>query len=98
MVTKMGRGQQAHLICSDCGTRLPSRGSERGRKGVGRLITASLLLASGLTAAGLMWVYDHQNPSLLDEEGINLRESRPENRRSGEKLRRWIVVPGASDR
>ncbi len=88
MVSKLGQGRQAQLICCDCGLRLvSSRGPGFRRRG--QLITVMLLTLFGLTAGGLMLLWEHHNPSLLDAEGLNLNEPRD----GQTERKRWIVVP-----
>ena len=88
MVSKLGQGRQAQLICCDCGLRLGSSSGPRFRRR-GQLITVVLLSLFGLTAGGLMLLWEHHNPSLLDEEGLNLNEPRE----GQAERKRWIVVP-----
>jgi hypothetical protein len=91
MVSKVGTGPSAHLICSDCGlTRA------QGVKGVrasplGQLISCLLMASFVVTAVGLMAIKDQQSPSLLDEQGMPLNETREGLDKA---RRRWIVVPG----
>jgi hypothetical protein len=44
-----------------------------------------------LTAVGLMAIKDQQSPSLLEEQGMQLNETREGVDKA---RRRWIVVPG----
>jgi hypothetical protein len=44
-----------------------------------------------VTAVGLMAIKDQQSPSLLDEQGMPLNETREGLDKA---RRRWIVVPG----
>jgi hypothetical protein len=91
MVSKVGAGRSAHLICSDCG--LPRRAKANGMRAspVGQLISWLLMAIFVLTAVGLMAIKDQQSPSLLDEQGIDLNEG---NDGGNERRRRWVVVPG----
>ena len=89
MVSKLNSGSQTQLICCDCGLRLgSSRGPRFRRRGL--LITVVLLALFSLTAGGLMLLWEQHNPSLLDEEGLNLNE--PRDPTKGES-KRWILVP-----
>lgn len=94
MVSKLGRGNQARLICCDCGfdCSRPKPQSQRGWRR-SQLITVGLILLFGLTAGGLMLLNELENPSLLDEDSINLREPRINK----DKSHRWrSVVPRSS--
>ncbi len=91
MVSKAGRGREARLICSDCGLRLNPVVAPRPRQRRNHLGTALLLVVFALTAAGLMLISEHLNPSLMEEEGINLNQERQPKQ---DESKRWIVVPG----
>ena len=96
MVSKVGRGSQAHLICSDCGLRLSHASGSAPKGGLNQLSTVLLLVLFGLTAAGLMTLNDLHNHSLMKEdEGMNLNEERAPN---NSESKRWIVVPRAPTR
>lgn len=96
MVSKVGRGSQAHLICSDCGLRLSTTPGSAPKRGLNQLSTVLLLVLFGLTAAGLMTLNDLHNQSLLKEdEGMNLNEERSQNT---SESKRWIVIPRAPTR
>jgi hypothetical protein len=91
MVSKVGTGPSAHLICSDCG--LPRRDAVKGISvnPLGQLISVLLIAGIAVTAVGLMVLKDHQSPSLMDEQGMELNQSREEGI---QRRRRWVVVPG----
>jgi len=90
MISKVGRGSSAHLICSDCG--LPLREPVRGMRSspIGQLVSWLLMGSFVMTAIGLMAIKDQQSPSLLDEQGLDLNQ----NREMTQQRRRWVVVPG----
>ena len=91
MVSKVGTGQSAHLICSDCGLPRPEgvRGVRASR--LGQLISWLLMGGFVLTAVGLMAIKDQQSPSLMEEQGMQLNQSREGD---NQQQRRWVVVPG----
>jgi hypothetical protein len=91
MVSKVGTGQSAHLICSDCGLRRPARSGGVRASPVGQLVSWLLMAIFVLTAIGLMAIKDQQRPSLLDEQSIDLNQ---DNEGGNQKRRRWVVVPG----
>ena len=93
MVSKVGTGQSAHLICSDCG--LPRQAKAGGVRAspVGQMISWLLMAIFILTAVGLMAIKDQQSPSLLDEQGIDLNQSK-EGNGNDQQRRRWVVIPG----
>lgn len=91
MVSKVGTGQSAQLICSDCG--LPQAQGVKGVRAspIGQLVSVVLMAGFVVTAVGLMAIKDQQSPSLMDEQGIQLNETREGVDKA---RRRWIVVPG----
>lgn len=91
MVSKVGRGSQVHLVCSDCALRLSATEIPATQSRPRQLGTLLLLLLFVLTAGGVMLLSELHSPSLLQEnEGMNLNEARsPKNSES----KRWIVVP-----
>jgi len=91
MVSKVGTGPSAHLICSDCG--LPRAQGVKGVRAspLGQLISWLLMGGFVLTAVGLMAIKDQQSPSLLEEQGVELNQG---NGGDNPRRRRWVVVPG----
>lgn len=92
MVSKLGRGRQAQLICCDCS--LPLGGGHSSGQRILQITTIALLLLFGLTAYGLMALQERLRPSLEEDETVELHERRtphPENKR-------WILVPRAPTR
>ncbi|MBM5801149.1 MAG: hypothetical protein FJ077_10035 [Cyanobacteria bacterium K_DeepCast_35m_m2_023] len=77
MVTKVGRGRNGRLICSDCAleqVQLEVRIRPASRRS--QLLTIGLIGLFGLTAAGLMTLNDHHNPSLVNETELDLNGAR----------------------
>jgi len=91
MVSKVGTGPSAHLICSDCGLPRPAKDGGVRASPVGQLVSWLLMAIFVLTAVGLMAIKDQQSPSLLEEQGMQLNETREGVDKA---RRRWIVVPG----
>ena len=77
MVTKVGRGRNGRLICSDCAleqVQLEAKIRPASRRS--QLLTITLISLFGLTAAGLVTLTDHHNPSLVNETELDLNEPR----------------------
>jgi hypothetical protein len=60
---------------------------------LGQLISWLLMGGFVLTAVGLMAIKDQQSPSLMDEQGMNLNQSK-EGSNTDQQRRRWVVIPG----
>jgi hypothetical protein len=58
---------------------------------VGQLVSWLLMAIFVLTAVGLMAIKDQQNPSLLEDQGVELNQ---DNGGDNPRRRRWVVVPG----
>lgn len=91
MISKVGRGAAAHLICSDCGLPLRERVRNLRASPIGQLVSWLLMGSFVLTAVGLMAIKDQQSPSLLDEQGMDLNQNKDEK---SQERRRWVLVPG----
>jgi hypothetical protein len=91
MVSKVGSGQSAQLICSDCGLPRPARDRGVRASPAGQLVSWLLMAIFVLTAVGLMAIKDQHSPSLLDEQGMELNQG---NGGDNPRRRRWVVVPG----
>ncbi|MEB3276745.1 MAG: hypothetical protein VKM92_07250 [Cyanobacteriota bacterium] len=79
MLSKAGSGPEQRLICSDCGQLLSRHSGPAGGllSKRSQLITVVLIALFGITTGGLMTLQDLQNPSLLEDETLNLREQQP---------------------
>ena len=84
MVSKAGSGTERRLVCSDCGHGLRNHSKPTGDviSKRSQLITVVLIALFGITAGGLMTLKDQQNPSLLEDEPLNLQEPRQSERNS----------------
>ena len=91
MVSKVGTGPSAHLICSDCGLPRPAKDGGVRASPVGQLVSWLLMAIFVLTAVGLMAIKDQQSPSLLEEQSVELNQG---NGGDNPRRRRWVVVPG----
>ncbi|MEB3172278.1 MAG: hypothetical protein VKL97_00265 [Cyanobacteriota bacterium] len=85
MLSKVGSGGQARLICCDCRLHQGLQGgtARATAKPAGRsslISTALLLTLFATTAAVLMTLQDQHDPSLLDGEQLKLEQSESDAR------------------